>query len=189
MKFKKFTVLALMACLAFTACGKENEVTNEEPVIQEAPGEAQDPDVQEPGTSTPDAGTEVTYSYITEGTVGDYTYEIEPNFADDKKYYLDDLKNRCWFLDSLEEPNAPLWVIISSGEKSSGGYDIGVVDITEEDGTIVITVGETSPSPDESTTEEITTPNVTVRFEYGENGTPSDIKVVNTAGVEIPSAY
>ncbi len=187
MKFKKLTVLVLMACLAFTACGKENEennVRNEEPVAQETP--AGD---EEQGTSTPDAGTEVTYSYIAEGTVGDYTYEIESNFADNKKYYLDDLKNRCWFADSLDEPNAPLWIIISSGEKHSGGYDIGVVDITEEDGTIVITVGETSPSPDEPTTEEMTTPNVTVRFEYGTSGTPKDIKVVNTDGVEIPSAY
>ena len=178
MKFKKLTVLALMGCLALTACGNGNAVRSEAP---SAAQEATDPsETQEP---------EVTYTYITKGTVGDYTYEIESNFADDKKYYLDDLKNRCWFADTLEEPNAPLWVIISSGEKHSGGYDIGVVDITEEDGTIVITVGETSPSPDEPTTEEMTTPNVTVRFEYGENGTPKDIKVVNTAGVEIPSAY
>ena len=39
MKFKKLTVLALMACLVFTGCGKgsseENEVRNEDPVAQE----------------------------------------------------------------------------------------------------------------------------------------------------------
>ena len=62
------------------------------------------------------------------------------------------------------------------------------MDITEEDdGTVVITVEETSPSPDQATTDEITTPNVTVRFDYGTNGTPTSIKVVNTEGVEILS--
>lgn len=188
MKFKKITVLALMACLVFTGCGKgsgeENEVRNEDPVAQETP--AGD---EEPGISTPDAGSEETFTYITEGTVGDYTYTIEKDFAEGKKYYEDDLENRCWFGDTLDEPNAPIWIIISSGEKSHGGYDIGVVDITEEDGTIVITVTETAPNPEDRTTDEIVTPNVTVKFEYGTNGTPKDIKVVNTSGEEIPCAY
>lgn len=186
MKFKKLTVLALMACLVFTACGKgsgeENEVRNEDPVDQEAPADEQDA-----GSSASDAADEVTY--ITEGTVGDYIYTIEKDFAEGKKYYEDDLENRCWFGDTLDEPNAPIWIIISSGEKSHGGYDIGVVDITEEDGTIVITVAETAPNPEDRTTDEIVTPNVTVKFEYGTNGTPKDIKVVNTSGEEIPCAY
>jgi hypothetical protein len=50
-------------------------------------------------------------------------------------------------------------------------------------------VEETSPAPDQVTTEAIETPNVTVRFDYGIKGTPESFKVVNTAGVEIPSAY
>ncbi len=199
MKFKKLTVLALVACLAFTACGKDKEEptqVNEAPSAQESvvtePSQAQEvvtepSEVQEP--ETPSSVTEPS-TYLASGTVGDYTYEIEPGFADGKKYYMEDLKNHCWIWDSLEEPNAPVWITISSGEKSHGGYGIGIVDITEEDdGTILITVEETSPVPDQVTTEAIETPNVTVRFDYGTKGTPKSFKVVNTAGVEIPSAY
>ncbi len=199
MKFKKLTVLALVACLAFTACGKDKEEptqVNEAPSAQESvvtePSQPQEvvtepSEVQEP--ETPSSATEPS-TYLTSGTVGDYTYEIEPGFADGKKYYMEDLKNHCWIWDSLEEPNAPIWITISSGEKSHGGYGIGIVDITEEDdGTILITVEETSPAPDQVTTEAIETPNVTVRFDYGTKGTPKIFKVVNTAGVEIPSAY
>ena len=202
MKFKKLTVLALVACLAFTACGKDKEEpsqVNEEPTAQESvvtepsepqevltePSEVQEP--EEPGSSTT---TTEPSTYLTSGTVGDYTYVIEPGFADSKEYYAEDLKNHCWIFESLEEVDTPIWVTISSGEKSHGGYGIGVVDITEEDdGTVVITVEETSPSPDQATTDEITTPNVTVRFDYGTNGTPTSIKVVNTEGVEILSLY
>ena len=209
MKFKKLTVLALVACLAFTACGKEKESNrgNEEPSAQTSvvtePSEVQEPSkVQEPSLVTepseaqedPDntgssaSATSGSSTYLTSGTVGEYTYEIEPDFTAGKKYYEEDLKNHCWIFESLEEVDTPIWVTISSGEKSHGGYGIGVVDITEEDdGTVVITVEETSPSPDQATTDEITTPNVTVRFDYGTNGTPTSIKVVNTEGVEILS--
>lgn len=205
MKFGKLTVLALVTCVACTACGNAGGAVNNEPVAQATaavepgevqatadvePGEVQATAAVEPGdVQEPTADTNNVVAYLTAGTVGDYTYEVEPDFTDGRKYYLDDLKKRCWFADSLEEENSPIWVVISSGEKSHGGYGIGVVDITEEDGTVVITVEETSPDPDEATTEAIETPNVTVRFDYGTAGTPKDIKGVNTEGVEIPCAY
>ena len=203
MKFKKLTVLALVACLAFTACGKEKESNrgNEEPSAQTSvvtePSEVQEPSlVTEPSEAQEDpdntgssaSAASGSSTYLTSGTVGEYTYEIEPDFTAGRKYYEEDLKNHCWIWDSLEEEYAPIWVTVSSGEKANDGYGIGVVDITEEDdGTILITVEETSPAPDQVTTEAIETPNVTVRFDYGTNGTPTSIKVVNTEGVEILS--
>ena len=138
MKFGKLTVLALVTCVACTACGNAGGAVNNEPVAQATadvePGEVQATAAVEPGdVQEPTADTNNVVAYLTAGTVGDYTYEVEPDFTDGRKYYLDDLKKRCWFEDLLEEENSPLWVVISSGEKSHGGYGIGVVDITEED--------------------------------------------------------
>lgn len=197
MKFKKLTVLALVACLAFTACGKEKESNreNEEPSAQTSvvtePSEVQEPSlVTEPSEAQEDPGNtgssasaaNGSSTYLTEGTAGDYTYEIEPNFAAGRRYY--DLSQRGYIWDSLEEMNAPVWITITSGEQSTGGYDINVVNIEADGDTVTITVEETSPEPTQMVTEALTYPCTTVRFDYGTNGTPHNFVVVNTAGEE-----
>lgn len=190
MKFKKLTVLALVACLAFTACGKDKEEPaerNETPAVQESvvtePSEAQE-DPDNTGSSVSVASGSSTY--LTSGTVGAYTYEVEPNYTADKSYY--DLSKRGWMVDFDKRDSSPLWLIITSGEKSTGGYGINLVDVQDEgNGTICVTVEETAPEPTDMVTEALTYPHIVIRFDYGSEGTPKNFKVVNTAGEELYS--
>ena len=181
MKFRKIAVLAITACLVFTACGKGGEeataVTNGAASTQTAPDTEPTEPQQEP--DAPAASAE-----LTSGTVGAYTYEVEHNFAEGKKYY--DLTLRGWFCDSLDEPNAPIWLVITAGEKPTGGYEIRIVDIRDEgEGTVRVTVEESAPESGSTVTEALTYPNTTVRFDYGDEGTPRNFKVVTTGGEEL----
>lgn len=71
---------------------------------------------------------------------------------------------------------------ICSGECHTGGYGIKITDLNVLDcGTVIVTVEETTPAPDETVTEAFTYPNCTIIFSHE----PSDgIKIKNTAGVE-----
>ncbi|AWA30651.1 hypothetical protein HYN48_11440 [Flavobacterium magnum] len=56
------------------------------------------------------------------------------------------------------------FVILSAGEKSTGGYSIGVEKVTETSTNIVITVKETAPKPGAMVTESLTTPFTIVKI-------------------------
>lgn len=89
-------------------------------------------------------------------------------------------KNRGYYIDMLDQPNSPYYIIINSGERNTGGYDIKVVDIGVQDGEVIITVEETSPSSNDIVTQVITYPSCTVEFDK----LPENFRVINTMGEE-----
>ena len=95
------------------------------------------------------------------------------------------LKQRGYFVDSLDQPDAPYFIFIGSGEKSNGGYDIKVTDIGLQDGELVIICEETSPAPGDIVTEALTYPCCLVTLDH----MPSKMRVVNTNGVEFPCLH
>jgi len=56
------------------------------------------------------------------------------------------------------------FVVLNMGEKTSGGYKIGIESVVETDKNIIITVKETAPDTGTMTTQEITTPYCVVKI-------------------------
>lgn len=84
-------------------------------------------------------------------------------------YYINDVDNKYQY-------------IICSGEHSTGGYGIEITRIDTLDvGTVIITVEETTPSPDEAVTEAFTYPNCSITFSYEP---PAGIKIQDAAETE-----
>lgn len=71
-----------------------------------------------------------------------------------------DLKNKVKSSDA----ETSTFVILNMGEKTSGGYSIGVENVEEHADKIVITVKETSPKPGENVTMALTNPYAVVRI-------------------------
>jgi len=100
----------------------------------------------------------------------------------DKEYPVDnfDLLKRGYYIDSLDEPNAPYYYIICMGTKSSSGYDIKVKEINKKNNLTEIIVEEISPEGIALVMPAFTYPKVVVKFpEYQEN-----ISIKNTKGEE-----
>jgi len=56
------------------------------------------------------------------------------------------------------------FVVLNMGEKTSGGYKIGIESVVETDKNIIITIKETVPEMSSITTQEITTPYCVVKI-------------------------
>jgi len=56
------------------------------------------------------------------------------------------------------------FLILSSGEKNTGGYSIGIESVVENDKNIIVTIKETSPEPGGMVTMAFTTPYAVVRI-------------------------
>lgn len=56
------------------------------------------------------------------------------------------------------------FVILNMGEKTTGGYSIGIDNLVETDKNIIITVKETSPEPGSMVTQAFTTPFCVVKI-------------------------
>lgn len=109
--------------------------------------------------------------------MNDLEYEIAAgdSYATQYKqrgYYINDVDNKYQY-------------IICSGEHSTGGYGIEITRIDTLDvGTVIITVEETTPSPDETVTEAFTYPNCSITFSYEP---PEGIRIKNSTGTEYES--
>ena len=91
--------------------------------------------------------------------------------------YLDVTK-RGYYIDSLNEPNAPYYYIICMGEKNTGGYYLEVKEVNIVDGKTEIIVEEVTPSEGDMVTMAFTYPTIIVEFpKYQEN-----IVIKNTKG-------
>ena len=98
-------------------------------------------------------------------------YEIDTTY--NGQTFVDE---RGYYIDSLNEPNAPYYYIICMGLKNTGGYNIKVKEVNKIDDLTEIIVEETSPSSTDAVSQAITFPKVVVKFpEYQEN-----IKIKNT---------
>ena len=66
----------------------------------------------------------------------------------------DTLKHK---VSALDVQNAN-FVILNMGEKTTGGYSIGIENVVETDSNIIITVKETNPVPGSMVTQSFTSP-------------------------------
>ena len=177
------TALAAMI-IAGTGCTKEvgrerltpaetkhTEDTEEERA--DASDEASDETSDETPVKT--SGTPLTG----EGTVGDLNYSIVTDSSSSEN------TDRGYYIFDSDEDGLSYYVIISSGEKNTGGYDIFVTDISYDGIEAVITVCETSPGPTDMVFQAFTYPCCAVRF----NKLPEKIKVVSEDGKELDLLY
>ena len=72
----------------------------------------------------------------------------------------DTLKHK---VSALDVQNAN-FVILNMGEKTTGGYSIGIENVVETDSNIIITVKETNPDPGSMVTQAFTMPFCVVKI-------------------------
>jgi hypothetical protein len=75
------------------------------------------------------------------------------------------LENDPLLTDKMKQTdiNTSNYVILNMGEKTTGGYSIGVEKVEETDKNIIITVKENNPAPDAMTMQVITYPYTVVK--------------------------
>ncbi|MGK4568036.1 protease complex subunit PrcB family protein [Flavobacterium sp. 3HN19-14] len=71
-----------------------------------------------------------------------------------------DLKSKI----GANDINTANFLILSMGEKPTGGYSIGIDTVTETDKNIIVTVKETTPKPGAVATDAFTAPYCVVRI-------------------------
>lgn len=115
-----------------------------------------------------------------EGYLGGFRYQI----GTCEKY---DSKFKDWGYYLYENDARAPWVLeLCSGEHSTGGYGISIVNIeADEAGNLCVTVEETAPDPGAVVTEAFTYPKVTLLI-YEETKMPSSVTVRTTGGTELP---
>ena len=101
-------------------------------------------------------------------------YKINGEFTG--KYL--DISKRGYYIDTLNQPNAPYLYIICMGQKNTGGYSLTVKEVNSIDGKTEIIVEEITPDKGDMVTTAITNPTIIVEFsKYQEN-----IIIKNTEG-------
>ncbi|TDE02743.1 protease complex subunit PrcB family protein [Flavobacterium sandaracinum] len=115
-------------------------------------------------TAVKSAGVNKLYEVLTQQITGGATirfFEIlsEPNEI--KMLQNDEsLKNKI----SANDVQNSNFVILNMGEKTTGGYAIGIENIVETDKNIIITVKETNPESGSMVTQSLTTPFCVVKI-------------------------
>jgi hypothetical protein len=115
-------------------------------------------------TSVKSSDTNKLYEVLTQQTNGGASirfFEIlsEPNEI--KMLQNDEnLKNK---INASDIQNAN-FIVLNMGEKSSGGYVIGVENVVETDKNIILTIKETNPEPGSMVTQSFTNPFCVVKI-------------------------
>ena len=115
-----------------------------------------------------------------EGDIGDISYRFVSDTSSDfpdKGYVI---------LDSDKaDDEYPFKLVIESGEKNTGGYDIEIVNIEYDGTTLIVTVNETAPGTGDIVTQAFTYPCCAAEFTL----IPDDIRVVDTNGNYFDCVY
>lgn len=178
-KTKAAISMILLAALALTAFGcnrKPRYIQEPVPVNSEVPSDPSKSEVPaDPSNGeTPAAGEE---QLPPRGNIGGIEYSIS------QCDYFQKSKKPGYYIDTLDEPNAPYFFFITSGRKNTGGYGVEIVNIeVDENKNMVVTVEFTSPKLSDVVTQAITYPcaQLTVS-EY-----PASIVIKTTGGLELP---
>lgn len=105
------------------------------------------------------------------GTVGDMEYRIL------KKGELGSYNtSRGYYLDMVDELNAPLLIVICAGTHKAVDAEIKIVDVGMDGSTLVIVVDESKGSGEKN--KELDCPTCTLEVDHE----PSDLLIVTTAG-------
>ncbi|WP_426063164.1 protease complex subunit PrcB family protein [Flavobacterium sp. DSP2-3-1] len=115
-------------------------------------------------TSSKSSDTNKLYEVLTQQTTGGANirfFEIlsEPNEI--KMLQNDEnLKNKI----SANDVHKSNFIVLNMGEKSTGGYNIGIDTVVETDKNIIMTVKEINPEPGSMVTQAFTTPFCVVKI-------------------------
>lgn len=186
-------ITALAALLAAAAgCSSKNGSDNTPAADTSKPYEASDTDdaevsekpeepadTKESSDSDPDE-TLGNADLPDEGDAGDISFRLVSGT-------VSDLPDRGYaiFDTNDSEDEYPFKLLIGSGEKSTGGYDIKIVNIEYDGTTLTVTVKETAPGPDDFVTEALTYPCCAAEF----NQIPDSIEVVDIGGTSFDCIY
>ena len=108
--------------------------------------------------------------------------------VENKDYYVNgeftgkylDLTKRGYYIDTLNQIDAPYFYIICMGEKSSGGYGLEIKEVNKVGDTTEVIVEEIEPKDGSIVTMAFTYPTLMIEFpEYQDN-----IVIKNTKGEE-----
>ena len=115
-----------------------------------------------------------------EGSLGGFKYQLGGTEEYDTKY-------KDWGYYRYEhDARAPLVLELCSGEHSTGGYHIRIVNLeADEEGNLCVTVEETAPKSEEVVTDAFTYPKATLLI-YEETKMPNSVTVKTTGGMELP---
>ena len=113
------------------------------------------------------------------GNIGDLKYELANASADGGT------AERGYYVFDNQENELPYVILIESGERSTGGYDINIADIQYDGTNLNIIVQETSPGPDDVVTAALTYPCCGIRLSI----LPDSISIKDMAGNEFQELY
>ena len=77
--------------------------------------------------------------------------------------YLD-ISKRGYYIDTLNQPDAPYLYIICMGERTTGGYSLKIKEVDVIDEKVEVIVEEITPAKGENVTMAITRPTIIVDF-------------------------
>ena len=113
-------------------------------------------------------------SVAPQGDVGGIHYSVTENAS-----YFRKSKTAGYYIDTLDEPNAPYFVFITSGEKKTSGYNVVVTGIdVDANSDVKITVQFTEPESKANVTKGKTYPVTQVTLDQ----MPGDVTVELTDG-------
>lgn len=159
---KRILLLVLVGVLAFSFMTGCNNKKAEPPKENEQTEETQD---SEKAEEAPEV-VEVDFEEV--GGLDEETQKIIDEKVAERGYFV------------LNGEDDAVIMVVSSGEKPSGGYDIKVKAITEEEGVVKVEVEETEPAEGDVVTDALTYPYTVVKLDT----TASEFVVVNTNGEE-----
>lgn len=88
-----------------------------------------------------------------------------------------------YYIDSLNQPNAPYYYIITMGPKNTGGFYLKVQNVSfDDDENVLVTVQEIFPDTQDNVTDALTCPSVVIEFSHA----PRSIIIQNQEGVTYP---
>lgn len=115
-------------------------------------------------SSSKKSGTNVLYEVLTQQTDGGASIRFFEILSEENEIAMlqndEKLKEKIMTND-IQTSN---FIVLNMGEKTSGGYKIGIESVVETDKNIIITIKETAPQSGTMVTQEITTPYCVVKI-------------------------
>ena len=113
-------------------------------------------------------------------TVNTISFEeiSDEKLSEDIKSFIEENKSNKGYSYFTNSENGEITLVVFQGEKSTGGYDVEVLRIEDNEGKTNVLVKEIEPSKDSLVTMAITYPYTVVKF----SGTTDDFYVENTKG-------
>ncbi len=132
MFMKKIMAMALVTTIAvgMVGCGGSASATGTAPVITTAT----EPTATEPATSV-SVSDDQPEPFSMAGQTGGYSYQIREDYG-----YFQKSKEQGYWIDTLEEDDSPLYIIINAGKETKDKLKAVVTDLTINGSSVEVTV-------------------------------------------------